>query len=68
MALGYLTGYAKLAYCDVISASAVTFPALSLLKGEPAVQWLTLAAAGLMTLLALSLFSAECSVAQKIGG
>jgi len=63
-----LTGYAKLARCDAIATSAVMIPALVPIKGEPEVQCLTLSTAGLMILLALSLFSAQCSVAQKICG
>ena len=56
-ARGQMIGYAKLACCDAIVTSAVKIPASPPPKGEPAVQWLTLSAAGLMILLALGLIS-----------
>ncbi len=54
---GQMIGYAKLECCDAIITSAVAIPAAPPPKGEPAVQWLTLSAAGLMILLALLLIS-----------
>ena len=52
-----MIGYAKLACCDAIVASAVTIPTPPPAKGEPAVKWLTIYAAVLMILLALVLIS-----------